>query len=287
MHNHDNQSLISVTILVNDIAPINMIGEHGFSIWIDNGRHGILFDTGQSSLFMSNAHVLGIDLKNLDTVVISHGHYDHTGGLSGLSHYASQTALYIHPEALHSKYVRHYREESRYIGISMDLALKIKDQSLFKQVVWTEKPTDIYPGFTVTGPIPRQTEYENVCDPFFLDAESIKSDFMPDDQALYFESNDGLVVIVGCAHAGIINTLHYVSQLAHKKQIHTVIGGLHLNSASEERIIHTLAALYDLHVKQICPVHCTGHYAIEKIRQAFGDNYISGAVGTKLFFRKA
>jgi len=154
-----------------------------------------------------------------------------------------------------------------------------------RDVSWTAAAAEIVPGVTVTGQVPRNTDFEEVDAAFFLDKDCEKPDQLADDQTLFVESGDGLVVIAGCAHSGIVNTLDYVAELTGRTTMHAVIGGMHLIRASQTRIARTIEAFRKYEVRKIVPLHCTGQAAVESFREAFGDRCLSLGVGGQLRFR--
>ena len=277
---------ISATVVIDDTASGNLASEHGLSLWIEDGDRRLLLDTGQSHILHENCQALGVDLREIDAVVLSHGHYDHTGGLQTVIDGVSEVDVYLHPKAVEPKFACHNNEPCRHIGMSSLIAENLQKHNYIRTLVWTEKPTNIYSGFTVTGAIPRLTDFEDVGGPFFLDADRKQPDALTDDQSLFFESDEGLVVMVGCAHAGIVNTLDYISKLTGNKHIHTVLGGIHLSSASSERIERTINAFHGYDVRQIGLAHCTGSKAVTKFKEVFGNKCFSCAVGTRMKFRK-
>jgi 7,8-dihydropterin-6-yl-methyl-4-(beta-D-ribofuranosyl)aminobenzene 5'-phosphate synthase len=273
--------MTSITILVDNTAPDGLACEHGLAICIEHGQRMLLFDTGQSDIIKRNAQTLGIDLRDVDTIVLSHGHYDHTGGLMTVLDEARSANLYLHPQAAKPKFACYKDKPSRNIGIPYLTESSLADHKHIKSIIWTEKPTDVYPGFTITGPIPRHTDFEDVGGPFFLDTNGQIPDTLIDDQAMFFQSGEGLVVIVGCAHSGIVNTLDYIAQLTGQTRIHSVIGGIHLRSASNDRIKHTIDAFRNYHLQQIALAHCTGDNAVGEFRKTLGQKCFSCSVGSK------
>ena len=281
------QAKLSVTVLVDNIARQGLMAEHGLSLWIDDGKNKALLDTGQGSVIQANCQRLGIDLPKVNTVVLSHGHYDHTGGLKTVLDGASKVNLYLHPKAVEPKFSCHPDQPCRSVGMPLPVVRSVKAHNHIRNLFWIEKPTIIRGGLTVTGPIPRHTDFEDVGGPFYLDSSRRQTDDLVDDQAIFFESDEGLVVMVGCAHAGIVNTLDYVSKLTGRKTIHTVLGGIHLSSASHERIERTINAFQDYGVQQMALAHCTGKKPFDKFKRAFGDKCQLCFVGGQMTFRKA
>jgi len=255
-----------------------LLGEHGLAMWVEIGAHRVLFDTGQGLVPLHNAKQLGIRLEKAEAVVLSHGHYDHTGGLSVALDRARNAKVYAHPEVFRPRFVRDSDGTTRKVG--MREADRDAAQKRAPDIIETTRPTEVLEGLCVTGLIPRTTEYERTSGPFFLDNACREPDALNDDQALFFESEKGTVVLLGCAHAGVVNTLEYVRRLTNGNPIHAVIGGMHLASASEDRVRQTCVALRELGVRRVGPCHCTGLAATATLWQDFREGLINAYVGT-------
>ncbi|MBN1931372.1 MAG: MBL fold metallo-hydrolase [Desulfobacterales bacterium] len=278
-------NIIRIKILIENTAHgHHILAEHGISFWIDTGAHHLLFDTGQGlpNVLSGNAKRLQARLDQTDAIALSHGHYDHTGGLEYALAAADNPKIYVHPSALHPKYIREGQGTSRDIGMPNLDEEKIRRQ--VKKLVWTEQPTQIFENIFLTGQIPRDTEFEDTGGSFFLDKKLRYPDPLLDDQALFFESSQGTVVLMGCAHAGVINTLRYIKQLTEGVPIYAVIGGMHLESASPERMSRTINALRQLKVERLAPAHCTGLPATVDLWSAFPGRCLPCQVGTSFTF---
>ncbi|MGW8266594.1 MAG: MBL fold metallo-hydrolase, partial [Longimicrobiales bacterium] len=151
-------------------------------------------------------------------------------------------------------------------------------------VTWTSGATFVTDEIQVTGPIPRNTEYEDTGGDFFLDATCATRDLIEDDQATFFDTRDGTVVLLGCAHAGVVNTLRHVQSLTGMRPIHAVIGGMHLTAASNIRMDRTVEALRELNVSLIAPLHCTGARAQARLASEFPDAWVPCQVGSRFEF---
>lgn len=274
---------IQVTVLVeNTTDRPGLLAEHGLAYYIDTRSQGVLFDTGQGNVLAGNAYRLGIPLSRVETVVLSHGHYDHTGGLADVLRGSRSISVIAHPAALQPKFARNQDGTSREIGMPLESLQALQRRR--EQCVLTEKPTRVAPGITVTGPVPRVTEYEDTGGPFYLDTHCQQSDPLSDDQAVFFETSRGTVVLLGCAHAGVINTLRYVRELTDQRPIHAVLGGMHLVEASTRRLQQTIDELRALKLACIGPAHCTGRTATAALWNALPNQCLPCNVGTQLEF---
>ena len=271
---------LCITTLVEDTAlDGSLLAEHGLSFWIEYGDKRILFDTGQSDILVRNAKTLGINLAEADAIVISHGHYDHTGGLSAILDIAPKATIYLHHAALEPKFSR---KTSGVKSIGMSYLAKKAVQR--RHVVWTATPTQIFPGMSVTGQVPRINNFEDVGGAFFLDENYKQSDELLDDQTLFIESTRGLVVVLGCAHSGVVNVLDYISNLTGQNKIYAVMGGMHLLNASKERIEQTITVFREYNIQKIGVAHCSGAGAVRRFSDAFKDRCFLCSAGTRISF---
>lgn len=276
---------ISVTVLVENAAHgLRLLGEHGLAYWVEFDGHAILFDTGQGMALGHNARALAIDLARAEAVVLSHGHYDHTGGLPTVMTVAPHARVYAHGMAFEPKFTRGNDGSVREIGIPE--ASQFAVQGL-ESVTWTTRPAEILPGLWVTGPVPRDSAFEDTGGAFFLEPNCAMADPIEDDQALYFDSDEGTVILLGCAHAGIVNTVSYIRRLTEDRPVAAVLGGMHLLNASPERIGRTLDFLATLGNARLGPAHCTGLKAFVSIWSAFPERCIPCGAGTRMEFKRS
>ncbi|MBN1123778.1 MAG: MBL fold metallo-hydrolase [Sedimentisphaerales bacterium] len=272
---------ISITVLVtNTVFGPKFKAEHGLSLWIEYGGKRILFDTGQSNLLFSNAGLLDVDLTKADAVILSHGHYDHTGGLNRFLKIVPDARVYLHPKALDRKFSQK-DGRIREIGMQSSTRHTLLERVREKTAVETERPTVVFPGVTVTGQIPRISEFEHYSGDFYLDRPCRTEDSLMDDQAMVLDLDNGAVVVLGCCHAGIINTLQYIRTIT-SKRISAVIGGMHLSNASESRVKKTVSFLNDFNIEMMAPMHCTGFSASVALKNAFRSEFVECPVGYRL-----
>lgn len=260
------------------------LAEHGLSIFIEHSDVNILFDTGQSDVYCKNAKLMGVDLHKTDCIVLSHGHYDHCGGLIDFPHEDKMPKIYVHQDALQNKYainsgkVPSYRE----VGIpwSPDDYPHIKDN-----LILNKKSIQVIPSVTLHGNIPNTIPFEGVPQGFFIGTkENLIPDMMQDEQMLVFERGNELVIFLGCSHPGIINCLTYALSLFPGKRIHTVMAGMHLGNATSARIQITIQHLHDLDIQQVIPLHCTGVLGICEMKRALGDRCLPLCAGQTIEF---
>jgi len=274
---------LCVTVLVENTSPgAPLVSEAGLAMWIETAGRRVLFDTGLGKALPVNAAALGVDLASADAVVLSHGHIDHTGGLAHAMAQAPGATCYAHPAALEAKYSCRDKANPRQNGMPPDCAARL--QSSDYRFVETRGPTEIVPGLHATGEVPRETDYEDTGVTFYLDPEARRPDLLPDDQSLWVECPQGLVVLCGCAHAGIVNTLTHVTRLAGTDRVHAVIGGTHLMSASAERLEATARALerFDIGLLAVC--HCTGLAGRDFFRRRLPDRFVECTAGSRFVF---
>jgi len=274
---------VDVTVLVENMAgDPSLLGEWGLSFLIETGKHRILFDAGGGRTLFENARALKVDLTKLDAIVVSHGHFDHTGGLEKALETSGPVDLFIHPAAFAPRYFkgreRVVREEN---GISRDM-LRGKARGFLE----TSTPTLVREGVMVTGQVPRTADFEDtgVGGFIYLDADMKTPDLVPDDQAIFFRVPEGIVVILGCAHAGVVNTARYVMKLAGAEKIYAVMGGTHLLSASPQRMQATIEAFRQMGIERILLGHCTGVNSYAQLAGVFPGRCAWPPTGAKIHF---
>ena len=261
---------VKIIPLINNTALPGFYREHGLSFWLEFEGRTVLYDAGQSCLLLSNARYLGLDPAGIDAVVISHGHYDHTGALGELLSMAPEADLYVHPDALKCRHsIKNKSVKS--VGIAEPARKAIERHSDKGRVVWPEGCTEIFNGLFVTGTIPRTTAFEDTGGSFFNDAEGAEPDMLYDDQAVFFGTDEGTVILSGCSHSGIVNIVRYVTSVTGTNDIALLAGGMHLVNADEEKINRVIRELKEFNIRRTVPAHCTGTEAERCILKAFPD----------------
>jgi 7,8-dihydropterin-6-yl-methyl-4-(beta-D-ribofuranosyl)aminobenzene 5'-phosphate synthase len=272
---------VKVTILVDDVpGGANLPGEHGFSCWVRRGDQCLLFDVGQTSLFLKNVQHLGFDASEIHSLVLSHGHYDHTGGLRSLLGQTGDLKVFVHSDAFRPKYTQDPDGTVRSIGMPITREDVLKRAAIFPML----GPKEILQGIYATGPVPRTLSFEDTGGKFFTDKTCRSLDLLMDDQSLFWESSRGTVILLGCAHSGVINTLNYVRQITCNKPIHAILGGMHLLHASNARLQATLDAFKEYDIKFIGAAHCTGASAVKYFHDNLADRFRVLQTGFSMLF---
>ncbi len=264
----------------NQVFKSGLKAEHGFSALLEAHNYRLLFDTGQTGLFLENAEALNIDLDDLDGVVISHGHYDHMGGLID---YLKTNSARVY--ALPGIFVERFSRKSgrRLIGAPLR---QTEYERAGARFLFNNRPFQLDHNIILTGMIPRRFEQETVDDPFWKTENGVteSKDTVEDEQALVVKTEEGLVIMTGCGHAGLINTIHYAREITGENRIHTIFGGFHLRNAPKDRIDWTIAKLDELDFKRIIPSHCTGAVTAAMLYARFNSRVRFHAVGDKIEF---
>jgi 7,8-dihydropterin-6-yl-methyl-4-(beta-D-ribofuranosyl)aminobenzene 5'-phosphate synthase len=287
---------LKITTLSTMLTEFRGVGEWGYAALIEADGHTILFDTGmRPDTVLKNTAELGIDLSTVDTVILTHNHFDHTGGLVTLrrelkdenplalqqTHVGEGIFLprRIDPEAL----------EKLLPPIPKELivsATEVRDdyEALGGRFIVHDKPHELRPGIWITGPIPRVHPEKNWTPIVQIERNgSLEEDTIPEDQALVINTPQGLVVVSGCAHAGIVNTMEYARSILDEQTVHAVLGGFHLLSLPDEKVEWTGAKMHEFGVEHVQGSHCTGINAVQLLRDSADlrrDTSVVGAVGS-------
>ncbi len=253
------------------------IAEHGWSVYLETEQGNFLFDTGGGKTIINNSKCFCKDLSKVKGIILSHNHYDHTGGLFSVLDYTGKVKVYSHPEIFKNSYSLRNGKE-RYIGIPYRKEVL---ESKGAEFVFNTSFTEIVPGMMLSGEIPRKTVFEKGDTDLVLKNEKgYIQDIVPDDQTLIITSSKGLVIVLGCSHSGIVNIINYAIEKTGQSHIHTVFGGTHIGPASEEIRTKSIEALKGFDIERIGTSHCTGLEAAMHIRQEFGARFFFCSVGT-------
>ncbi|NYT04866.1 MAG: MBL fold metallo-hydrolase [Methanomicrobiales archaeon] len=258
------------TVLVDNTALIDRYfhAEPGFSLWLEDGDTRILFDTGYSDICITNAAKMGIPLTTAEYVVLSHGHVDHTGGLAPLLRLFAETARETGNQARPALLAHPYAISRRVLAKVGDVGCELPPALLAAQTNLTlsEKPVWITDNCVFLGEIPRIFPFE-AWEPrsMLLTENGWVPDTVPDDSAIACLTGDGMVLITGCAHAGICATVAYATEICGEDRIADIIGGFHLYRAGAERIAKTAAYLAEIRPAAVHACHCTGFAALQAL----------------------
>jgi 7,8-dihydropterin-6-yl-methyl-4-(beta-D-ribofuranosyl)aminobenzene 5'-phosphate synthase len=269
---------VQITVLIEDSkspAKPHLKSKHGLSFFIQakigDDKVTVLMDTGTSpEMLLHNVDAMGVNLEDVDVIALSHGHYDHTGGLlEALKRMKKRVPVITHPTVFDPKLS--LMPHLRLIGAPFTVSDVEADGGV---PVFASDPVKIADGITTTGEVPRITAFESVRGFWTVHNRKFVEDKMLDDQSLVIDVEDkGLVVVAGCAHAGIINTVKHAQKITGNSRVYAVLGGFHLISADDKRIQATVNELEKLDPKFLGPCHCTGKKAVKKIAETFGDRY--------------
>ncbi len=277
---------VKITVLVNDYTALPRVkGEHGLSLLLETPGYRLLFDTGQGSLFYENARIMGKTIEEVDALVLSHNHYDHTGGLPKFLEINKKAKIYSHPQTFrnsYSKHLIHSKNSFREIGLSEDTIKQV--ERLEGRVIKNTTPLKVDTNLMLTGQIPRKVKFEKVDSSIFTDRNLTIHDTIPDDQALIVFGEKEFLLLLGCCHSGVINTIEHVKTLLPNHNLRAIFGGTHLITADEERIKGTIDYLKKFNNLFIYHGHCTGFKAGCALNAAFPKNSTYFATGEEYTF---
>ena len=272
------------------INPDTLLAEHGLSLLVTvfqgDDKHTVLFDTGYTKVgVLYNMAQLGINIEEIEAIVLSHGHMDHTGTLYGvLDKIPHKVPLVVHPGIF--RYPRYTRRPDG--AKSIWPRTLVKDELNEKNVDIIESKTPVCLGddmIMVTGEVERTTSFEKGMPNAIMEENGeLVQDPIIDDQAIVMKlKGKGLVVVSGCAHSGIINTLMFAQKATGEQKIHAVLGGFHLSGPFFEKFHDpTVEAIKKFDPEVLMPMHCTGLKAIQRFQKEFPDSFILNSVGSRV-----
>ena len=274
---------MKITILCENSVgvPFGVIGEHGFACYIETAKRNYLFDTGQGFGIVQNSLILKKNLSKIDGIIISHGHYDHTGGLDKVLAITGKKNIYAHPDI----FIKRFWEKenaSKFIGIPFR---KSYLESIGANFKFNTDLVEIEKGLFLTGEIPRLNEFEKGdLNMYAIDKEQnkIKPDPIKDDLSLIIDTPKGLIIVLGCAHAGMINIINYAIEKLNKNKIYAIIGGTHLGFSSDIQFEETLNVIDKYKIELLGVSHCTGLPKASLLHSKLKNRFFFGSVGATL-----
>ena len=274
---------IRLTILCENSVgvPFGVLGEHGFACFVETEQGSYLFDTGQGFTILQNARVLKKDLRNISAVMLSHGHYDHTGGLPAVLQLKGPVKVHAHPDLFVNR-IWSGKGATRFIGVPFRRDFL---ESLGAEFRFSTELTEIAPGLFLTGEIPRRSEFEQGdanMTAILENGEHCHPDPLKDDLSLIVDSDKGLIIVLGCAHAGMINIIEYAREKMNRDKIYAIIGGTHLGFSSDEQFEKTLAVIDQYQIERIGVSHCTGLEKASLLHARLKERFFFGSVGAVL-----
>lgn len=268
---------LELTILSeNNVESRKLLAEHGLSVYFKYNDRQYLFDTGQGEVLFSNALKLGIDLKEIDTVFLSHGHDDHTGGLEKLLEIKPEIRVFAHSDIFQLKYKK-VDDSLEFIGTELEI-------SALNNFTAAETTIAAAAGIYNTGEIPApKASYIN--ERYVVENEDGQvTDPFDDDTSLYIETESGIVILLGCSHKGVKNIIDEIRANVEGKKIAAVLGGMHLKRADRKEIEELIEYFRELELDLLAPMHCTGREASVMFKEALGDLVQLASVGDKFEF---
>ena len=271
-----------ITVLCeNTVQGLGFLGEHGFSAFIETPGQNILFDTGQGFSLIQNSLRLQKDLRHVSKVVLSHGHLDHVGGLLAFLGVKGACPVAAHPDIFNERFwlmpAAGGEEKPVSIGMPWPLAYLTTRGAQFE---WRRDFTEVAPGVYLTGEVPRKTLFELGSPKFVVPRDGgWTPDPFLDDFSMVLKTSRGLVIVLGCAHAGIVNILNHAIDRTGENRIYAVLGGTHLGLSPEPQFDPTIQALKEFDIQMLAVSHCTGQGPVARLASEFGDKFAFGRVG--------
>ncbi len=278
-----------ITVLCENRAGvlIGVTGEHGFAALIEKDGEKLLMDTGQGMTIQGNATALGIDLSSINKISLSHGHYDHTGGLPFVLYPPRNVEIIAHPDIFDRKYVEldsPQGKQRHFIG--MKFTREFLESGLGAKFSMKKEYEEISPGIFFSGEVPRLTEFE-IPDPMLKArrGDDFIDDPLLDDASLLIETDSGPVILTGCAHSGIVNIMNHFQKKSGHDKFHAVIGGTHLGFMGvSNKLEKTMDAFDDFNLNVIAVSHCTGNEAAAICYNRFKERFSFANAGWTMTF---
>jgi len=275
---------LTVTILRDNLAPEGLKAGHGLALLVEADEACVLLDTGDSPETWDNADALGVELGRVSCLVLSHGHYDHTGGIEELLRRVGELRVVAHPAVFEPRWAM--GGTPRYIGPPLSRA---ELEALGARLELNAQPLEIAPGVMTTGQVPRDAQDLPPQTRLRVerDGQTRPDDFI-DDMSVVVSLQEVAVVLTGCAHAGLVNIVAHCGRLA-PAPLRALLGGTHLMASSEEEVVAIAGELRARGLTHLAPLHCTGesgrrflekHFAGTVLPAATGDTLVAGEDGS-------
>ncbi len=262
-----------VTLVMDNLEGAGLQSEHGLSFLVETGQGDVLFDVGASDALFHNMLKLHKRPGRVKAVALSHGHYDHTGGLARLMELAPDVKLYAHGDVLKPRFIIH-EHDAKPIGMP--------ESSLHSAggMLRCEDPQMLLPGVWLSGAVKLVPEYTVPANPVFqIDDHGIKTDLFDDERCMVLQHEGRTTVLLGCSHRGVENNILTAMELAGTKKLDRVVGGMHLGSAGNDRLNRLVRFLDTQQIGEVVCCHCTGEHATEYLANKLGPMVVLGHNG--------